>query len=270
MSETHPHLDPEELDLWLEERLPSARTSHLETCEECRSLAEETREMVRELHRLRGVQPTQGFADRVMARIIVAPAGDHLSAEDLDAWVIGALAAPRESHLRACPECRALADQERLLVLRLEALPLFSPAPAFADHVLDRLEQPPMSLAGAWRRWRGRVSREPASAALAAGVAVLLGGSIAASAAWASTNQELILGTAGWLAAEGQHLALQGAENIVATLAAQHWYQAVRTGITPLRLTLLASAMLGLYAYGMVALRRLLTPPPSPSARALP
>ncbi len=264
------HLVPEELDLWLDGRLPTARTYHLETCELCRTAAEETREIVQQLARLPKAAPSQSFADRVMARVNHAPVPIHLSADDLEDWVSGTLPVAREAHLRDCPACQTLADQERVLVMRLEALPLFDPRPGFADRVMVRVDAPVASIADAWRLWRGRVFANPVGVGIAAGVAVLLGGSVAASAAWAAGNQEMITGAGSWLMAHGQQWFWEGVGQASSFLQQQSWYQPVRASLTTGRIVALAGLTAGLYAVGVVALRRLLSLPRSQVARALP
>jgi len=263
------HLDPDELDLWLDGRLPEPRTSHLETCEACRTAAEEIREVVLQLSQLPKAAPGASFADRVMASVRTS-GEEHLSADDLDAWVTGALPPRREAHLRACPQCQAVADAERVLVMRLEALPLFDPRQDFADRVMDRVDVPVTSLAGAWRHWSTRVARDPITVGVAAGVAALLGGSLAASAAWAAGNQDLITGTGSWLLSHGQQLFWQGVGAGTALLEQQPWYGAARAALTPGRVAALAGGVAALYAGGVLLLRRLLALPSPEAARALP
>ncbi len=264
MSDASLHLDPEELDLYLDHRLPDHRTSHLETCDLCRLAAEETRELVEHLARLPQATPGKLFADRIVAGLNTSPAAAHLKPEDLDLWVEGALPAPREAHLRSCPECQTLANTERLLVLQLERLPLFDPAPGFSLRVLDHVDVPVTSVAGAWRLWRSRFERNPVAVGIAASVAVLLGGSMAASAAWAAGNQDLITGLGNWVVLHGEVWFWQG----VGGLQAQSWYEPVRSALTPGRAALLLAAMTAMYAAGVLTLRRLLALPDSQVARA--
>jgi hypothetical protein len=259
------HLDPEELDLLLEGSLPADRMSHLETCDDCRTAAEETREVVFQLASLARVAPTAAFADRVMAKVGVS-ADEHMTGQDLDQWVEGLLPAPRELHLRSCPECQELADQERMLVMSLQALPLFNPAAGFNDRVMARVELPVTSLAGAWHAWKNRAFMSPQRVAIAAGLGIMLGGSLAGSAAWASTHQDQITGATSWFLAEGKYWLLQG----LATVEAQPWYQATRSALTPARIVAVATAGVALYAAGVLALRRLLALPSAQVARALP
>jgi hypothetical protein len=269
MRDATDHLALEELDLWLDGRLPPSRTSHLETCEACRSAAEETRDLVLQLATLPRVEPRQSFVEQIMARV-QAGGVPHLMPEDLDQWVEGALPAERESHLRACPECQALADAERVLVMRLTALPLFNPRPGFEERVLDRVPIPVTSFAGAWRFWRTRVFANPVSVGMAAGVAVLLGGSMAASAAWAAAHQDTITRVGPWLLAQGQQLFWQGVNSATSVLQQQPWYGQLRTELTPGRLAAAATATLAVYVAGVMALRRLLALPSPQVSRALP
>jgi hypothetical protein len=259
------HLDPEELDLWLDGRLPDHRTSHLETCDPCRLAAEETRELVDHLARLPHPAPGPLFADRVVAGLQRAPAAAHLQVEELDLWVEGTLPAARAVHLRGCAECQAVANAERLLVLRLEQLPLFDPTPGFTDRVLDRVDLPVTSALGAWLEWRRRLDRNPAAAGIAASVAVLLGGSMAASAAWAAGNQDVITGLGGWLMLQGEQWFWAG----VAGLQAQPWYGSIRGMLTPGRAVVAFAALSAVYAAGIMTLRRLIALPGSQVARAV-
>jgi hypothetical protein len=263
------HLGPDELDLWLDGRLPELRTSHLETCEQCRATAEEVREIVAQLARLPRAVPSPAFADRVMARVTVAPEAEHLLGEELDLWVTGQLPAARRAHLVGCPQCQAVADAERVLVMRLEALPLFDPKPGFANRVMDRVELPVTSLSGAWRVWRGSFVRDPRTVGIAASAAMLLGGSIAASAAWAAANQDVITGAGTWLISQGQQWFWQGVALGTGFLEQQSWYASARTALTPGRIAALTGCVAMLYAGGVLLLRRLLSLPGSEAARAL-
>jgi hypothetical protein len=245
--------------------------SHLETCDHCRTAADETKELVLHLGRL--PKPSLGarFADRVMARVEVRRAAEHLGDDDLDLWVEGRLPEIREVHLRACPECQVLADAERTLVLRLQALPLFNPGARFDERIMDRVNVPITSLGGALRFWRTRVFANPLGVGMAAGVAVLLGGSMAASAAWAAAHQDAISGVVPWLLTQGKDLFWQGVGSASAVLQQQPWYQSLRAALTPGRIALVTTTGAALYAAGVFALRRLLALPSAPQvSRALP
>ncbi len=89
---------------------------------------------------------------------------------------------------------------------------------------------------------------------IAASVAVLLGGSMAASAAWAAGNQDLITGVGNWVVLHGEVWFWQG----VGSLQAQPWYEPVRSALTPGRAAVLLTAVTAMYAAGVLTLRRLL------------
>lgn len=265
------HLGPDELDLWLDGRLPEARTSHLETCPSCQQAAEETRDIVLQLSTLPRIAPERSLVDQVMARVQVsAVTSAHLAPEDLDLWVDGLLPPRREAHLRDCPDCQALANAERVLVLRLQQVPLFNPAPGFSERVMNRVHIPVTSFAGAWRFWRTRVFANPIRVAAAASAAVVLGGSLAASAAWAAAHQDQISGVAPWLLDQAQHLWNQGLTLAGTTLQQQSWYAPLKAALTPGRAAAAGTTVLALYGAGVVAMRRLLALPTAQVSRALP
>jgi len=264
------HLGPDEFDLWIEGRLPADRTSHLETCPSCSAEAQQTRELIQRLASLPMVSPSASMADRVMRQVIVSQAGGHLSAEELDLWTTGRLAGGREEHLRACAECRAVADAERVLVRQLEALPRLAPSAGFAERVLDGVPLPVTSLASAWRSWRRQVASNPIGVGIAASVAVILGGAVAASAAWAAGNQDIILGVGSWLRTSGELWAWQQLAVAQSFLDQQAWYGSLRTAVTPGRVATAGTLIIGLYAGGVLALRRLLALPESQVARTSP
>jgi hypothetical protein len=263
------HLTPDELDLLLDGRLPSDRTSHLETCDECRTAVEETREVVLRLSSLPRVGPRAGFAEQVLVRFAaLTPEGEHLTPEELDDWTAGALIAPRQQHLHACAACRELADRERLLVMALERLPLFNPPPRFAQRIMAEVELPVTSLVGAYRQWHRRIFAQPVSTGVAAGIATILGGSLAASVAWAAGNQDVITGASHLAWTEGQQTFWMATSLVSQFLAQQPWYDSIRSALTPTRLALLGSGVIALYAAGLVALRRLIALPTGQVARA--
>lgn len=265
------HLSPDELELWLDGGLPTARTSHLETCEQCRTAAEDLREIVTQLEALPELAPRASLADAVMARVALpSPAAAHLTDAQLDDWVLGALAPEQEAHLHACAACRATADRERLLVLALERLPLLTPSARFTDRVMAEVELPVTSIRTAYLHWKRGVSRDPMAAGLAAGIGGLLGGSIAASLAWSSGHMDLIQGTGSWLLTHGQALFWQGVGFASSLLEQQAWYPVVRAQLTPGRALAAAGVAVSLWAAGVVALRRLIALPSPGAARALP
>lgn len=73
-----PHLTPDEIELWAQGLLPAARVMHLPDCPTCLTTAERERKLFIELAQLPRLAPTEGFADRVIARVrIPTPSGGH-------------------------------------------------------------------------------------------------------------------------------------------------------------------------------------------------
>ncbi len=73
----HPHLTPEEIELWAQGLLGAAGALHLAECRDCFALAERERKLVRDLARLPRFGPEFGFIERVMAHVRVpTPSGD--------------------------------------------------------------------------------------------------------------------------------------------------------------------------------------------------
>lgn len=173
----------------------------------------------------------------------------HLTLEELDAWLEGALTPQRETHLHGCADCRQLADSERELVHLLGALPLLSPRPGFGDRVLARLP----------------LRRRVRPAAIAAGLLVPM----AASVAWSLANQDLLAQLIQGTGSELGRLSWVTIRSLGSTLLEQPWYPAVRALLgSPSRLGIVLGASATAYAGGMVVLRRLLALPTQRVAHA--
>jgi hypothetical protein len=65
------HLSPDEIDAWLEGRLASEWQQHLDQCQSCLELVRTEGEIVDQLSGLTLMSPEAGFADRVMAAVLV-------------------------------------------------------------------------------------------------------------------------------------------------------------------------------------------------------
>jgi hypothetical protein len=265
MMDSSSHLRPDELDLALEGKLRVDRTSHIETCEECRTAVEELREVVTQLRSLRSFKPDPGFSELIMASVRVTPAvaSEHLSADDLDLWLTGTLHATGRAHLLACGDCRRLADAERTLVFRLERLPLFQPAARFEERVMAQVALPA-------KPWRARIFATRRSTALAAGIGALVLGSMGTSVLWSMGHQETLTAMGTWATSAATQWTLAAAQDIGARILSQPWALDLRAAATPGRIAALAAIGTALYTGGLLALRRLLALPAPRVARALP
>ena len=67
------HLTTDELDALLDGAGSARVTSHLETCTNCLAMVELDRRLVGALSALPALDPTPGFADRVMAKVTITP-----------------------------------------------------------------------------------------------------------------------------------------------------------------------------------------------------
>jgi len=77
MHPSHPHLTPDEIELWAQGLLGAAGALHLAECRECLVQAEQARKLARDLANLPRFSPEFGFVERVMAHVRVpTPSGD--------------------------------------------------------------------------------------------------------------------------------------------------------------------------------------------------
>ena len=181
----------------------------------------------------------------------------HLTAEDLDAFHSASLNPPAAKHVQECQECRALLEQDRVLVEALESLPLFDASADFADRVLERVGTPAPALA--------RQVPLPRRLALAASVLVAMGG----SAGWALFNRGLLLSWIDGLAAGAGRALWMTVATVADNLADLARVSPVPDlASSPGRLALVGTVLLIGYAAAMVALRRLLLLPGQPASHA--
>ncbi|MGH7509331.1 MAG: hypothetical protein ACREMZ_07665 [Gemmatimonadales bacterium] len=197
------------------------------------------------------------------------PSGSHLSPDEIDAWLAGTLGLEWQHHLDHCQECLERARAEREIADQISMLPLLSPAEGFAERVMAAVIIPdPFAIRSLQARQR-RLFATPKSLAVAAGLALLVLGSMAGSIAWTLANQETLASIGAWLMAQGGQVVWLSVRSLASSLIEQPWYHGMRSlAESPARLAL-ASA-LGSLAYlgGIVALRRLLALPTQQVAHA--
>lgn len=164
------HLSAERIQAFLEGELPrqeqAAFEEHAHSCARCSAEVEAWGLVLAELSGLPRIEPSPGFAERVMASMN-APASSsvrlrdrlrdrvaaallptardhgHLQPERLQDMIDGVLKGRRltraREHLAACSSCaRELASWQRLIV-DLESLPALEPAPGFQERVMSRV-----------------------------------------------------------------------------------------------------------------------------------
>ena len=188
--------------------------------------------------------------------------GSHLTPDDLDAWLAGALAPAAQEHLVSCSACRERAETEREIVTLLTALPLMSPAPGFADRVMARVAVPQPLTIRTLDVLRRRVFASRRSMAIAAGLLVLLAGSMAGSVVWTLGHQDTLAALGRWLTAQAGQAAWLGLRGIASNFIEQPWFAGLRAlAGSPGRLGLACALALVAYLSGVLALRRLLALP---------
>ncbi len=177
----------------------------------------------------------------------------HLTADDLDAFHTEALSSEMRLHFESCPDCRRLAALDREVLAMMHRLPSYGPRDGFADRVMARVQIASPAPVPVLSFPRLTTHRRAALTAIAAGMLV--------SVAWSVANRSLL---DGWLDGTGAALWNSGTalwQHTLASLTAAPWFEAVRQfSAAPVRLVAGGLLAVGLYAGGLMALRRLVTP----------
>jgi len=195
--------------------------------------------------------------------------GPHLTPDDFDAWLAGALAPASEDHLAQCLVCRERAETEREIVDLLGALPLMSPAPGFSERVMARVSMSQPLAAPTLSSLRNRIFATRRSMALAASLLVLVGGSMAGSVVWTLGHQDTLAALGGWLTAQAGQVAWLGVRGVASNFMEQPWFAELRAlAAHPGRLGFASALALTAYLGGVLALRRLLALPAQAHASA--
>jgi hypothetical protein len=197
------------------------------------------------------------------------PPESHLSSDEIDAWLAGALGSAQQRHIEQCQLCLEQLRAEREIADQIAALPLLSPMPGFSDRVMASVIVPDPFAIRSLQATRRRLFSTPKSIALAASLALLLVGSMAGSIVWSLNNQQTIASLGTWLMTQGEQVAWFGLRGLASNFIEQPWYNTVR-GLfeNPGRLALLSAMASLAYLGGIVALRRLLALPTQRVAHA--
>jgi hypothetical protein len=197
------------------------------------------------------------------------PPESHLSPDEIDAWLAGALAPVQQRHVDQCQLCLEQLRAEREIADQIAALPLLSPLPGFSDRVMASVIVPDPFAIRSLQATRRRLFATPKSIALAASLALLVLGSMAGSIVWSLNNQQTIASFGSWLITQGEQVAWFGVRSLASNFIEQPWYNTVRALFeNPGRLALLSALASLAYLGGIVALRRLLALPTQRVAHA--
>ena len=197
------------------------------------------------------------------------PSGSHLSADEIDAWLAGALAPALQRHVDQCQVCLEQLRVEREIADQIAALPLLSPTPGFSDRVMASVIVPDPFAIRSLQATRRRFFATPRSVALAASLTLLLLGSMAGSVVWSMSHQQTLASLGSWLITEAGQAAWFGVRGLASNFIEQPWYNSLRSLVeNPGRLALISAMASLAYLGGVVALRRLLALPTQQVAHA--
>lgn len=197
------------------------------------------------------------------------PSESHLSPDEIDAWLAGALAPALQRHAEQCQICLEQLRVEREIADQIAALPLLGPRPGFSDRVMASVIVPDPFAIRSLQATRRRLFGTPKSVALAASLALLVLGSMAGSIVWSLSHQETLASLGSWLMTQGGQAAWFGVRSLASNFIEQPWYNSIRPLVeNPGRLALVSAMASLVYLGGLVALRRLLALPTQQVAHA--
>jgi hypothetical protein len=197
------------------------------------------------------------------------PSDSHLSADEIDAWLAGALGPAARHHVDQCQVCLEQLRVEREIADQIAALPFLSPTPGFSDRVMASVIVPDPFAIRSLQATRRRLFASPRSLALAASLTLLLLGSMAGSIVWSLSHQQTLASIGTWLMIQGQQAAWFGIRSLASNFIEQPWYGGLRQlAESPSRLALISALISLAYLSGLVALRRLLALPTRPVTHA--
>jgi hypothetical protein len=195
--------------------------------------------------------------------------GSHLSADEFDACLGGVSTPEIQRHLDQCPQCLEHLKIDREIAEQISTLPLMSPTEGFPDRVMARVVIPDPFAIRSLQATRRRLFASPRSLATAAGVVLLLLGSMVGSVVWSLGHQATLSALGSWVFAQGGQALWLGLQGVASNLLEQPWYSGLKSlAQAPGRLALFSALASFAYLGGLLALRRLLTVPPQQVAHA--
>jgi hypothetical protein len=190
----------------------------------------------------------------------------HLTADDLDAFLVNAASPAAIEHVAFCDVCRSVMQTDKVLVAALHGLPALAPSGLFADRVMARVQLAVPAPVVAPLPWPRRLVADRRLRAAAVVTLTAMG----ASAAWTAGNRELFDSWTQQVWQDGGQWVVGSLEALAAAVARQPWYAAAsEVFASPVRAGGVIAALVGVWAGGVLALRRLVMIPagPVPDAR---
>jgi anti-sigma factor RsiW len=183
---------------------------------------------------------------------------NHLTADELDAFLTDSSSQLVASHLATCVACADMVTQDKRLVAMLAALPYYDASAGFADRVIRGLtpRQAPVVVPVV------DTPRVVAARRRALGALIVAGGGVAAGFAWAAAHPADALSWSGPALQHTGHALWLSLQTVVANATEQPWFSSFRdTMATPARALFILAGAAGVYAVALLGLRRLMTEP---------
>jgi hypothetical protein len=183
---------------------------------------------------------------------------NHLTADELDAFLLNESSALATSHVATCTACAEMVARDARVVAALRALPTFEPSMLFSANVMARVTVAvPGALPVATESARSLSARRRVFAGLGLAATGLAGGF-----AWAATHTADAVRWSRPVMDGAGHAAWTSLQRVVGAAIEQPWFGAVRdTLATPSHALLATAGIAGAYALALVGLRRLMTEP---------
>ena len=166
--------------------------------------------------------------------------------------------APLRAHIRQCSHCDSELDKARELMIALDALPDFSPSPAFADRLMSQVHVfEPWHAAALNTAERFVPATRPARIAASLGAAVSAG-ALTAAGTWALARADIALFMTQIGLERAQERVAAATSDLVATVLGKPGIEALQ-GSSPEMLALIMGGFVAVTGLGVVGLRSLAT-----------
>lgn len=187
-------------------------------------------------------------------------AQNHLTADELDAFLIDKSSPLASSHVATCPSCAAMVAADARVVAALRALPLFNPSAAMSDAIMARIrvsaaEAVAVPVAGPTPR--SVAARRRAVVGLSVGAASLVTGF-----GWAMLHPADAVRWSSPAVDSAAHTVWLSLQHLVGGAMTQPWFGTVRDTLTsPVHALIASAGVAAVYALALVGLRRLMSEP---------
>ena len=188
--------------------------------------------------------------------------GPHLTTDELDALHAQRCPESIASHVATCAECATLVERDRRLIAALAALPQFNVPVGFSDRIMAQVALPAAVAAVSATSVDLPTPRSRAARRRAIGAAILASGAVGVACVWAGGHSAEALRWSAPAVQGAGHTLWLSLQTVVVNATGQPWFSSLRdTLATPARALAVLAGVAGVYALGLLGLRRLLTEP---------